>query len=111
MLPEQKLSRHLTDNCADSRLNEVAVAHHMGRQQYDVQARFLNILLAYIYSMAHNYELGRWPNGTYEIARVCKKIKDLALSVEYTTSVYDKYGDYEMEHGLVPTVDLAGYDR
>lgn len=100
MLPEQKLIRHLTDNCADSRLNEVAVAHAMGRQVGEVQSRFMNIILAYIYSNAHNYELGMFPHGTYEIARLCKKIKDMALWDEFTTSKYDRYGDYEMANNL-----------
>lgn len=100
MLPEQKLIRHLTDNCADSRLNEVVVAHHMGRQDHDIQARFFNIILAYIYSMAHDYELGIFRTGTYEIARVCKKIKDFALSDEYTTTKYETYGDYEVANNL-----------
>jgi len=100
-LPEQKLIRHITDNCADSRLNEVAVAHAIGRQQYDIQARWFNVILAYVYSMAHNYELGLFPHNTYEIARLCKKVKDLSLSDEFTTSKYDYYGDYEVEHNLI----------
>lgn len=100
LLPEQKLLRHLSDNCADSRLNEVAVAHGMGRQPYDIQSRFFNIILSYIYSMSHNYELGRFPNGTYEIARLCKKMKDLAFYDEFTVSKYSHYGDYEVENNL-----------
>lgn len=107
-LPEQKLLKHIVDNCADSRLNEVAVAHGIGKQVYDVQARFYNIILSYIYSMAHNYELGLFPNDTYEIARVSKKIKDYALEDEYTTAHYRQYGDYEAEHDMVH--DLTGFD-
>lgn len=99
-LPEQKLLKHLGDNCSDSRLNEVAVAHGMGRQPFDTQSRFFNILIAYIYSMAHNYEVGHFPNGTYEIARLCKKVKDFAFYDEFTVSRYSVYGDYEMDNGL-----------
>jgi hypothetical protein len=111
-LPEQKLLKHLADNCADSRLNEVAVAHGMGRQPYDIQARWFNIILAYIYSMSHNYEIGRFPNSTYEITRLAKKMKDLALSDEFTTNVYEKYGDYEMENDLVDNaINLTIFDR
>lgn len=100
LLPEQKLNRHLTDNCADSRMNEVVVAHHMGRQTGDIQSRFFNIILAYIYSMAHNYEIGSFHQDTYEIARICKKVKDFALSDEFTVSKYGLYGDYEVENNL-----------
>lgn len=103
MLPEQKLLKHLADTCADSRMNEVAVAHGVGNMQYDIQARFHNIIVSYIYSMAHNYEVGRHPNGTYEICRISKKIKDLALSDEYVVEKYPNYGDYE-------AVDLTGFD-
>lgn len=106
-LPEQKLNRHLTDNCADSRLNEVAVANHMSRQSYDIQARFHNILIAYIYTMAHCYEVGMFHHNTYEIARICKKIKDFALYDEYTVSKYSDYGDYEVANDMV--TDLTGY--
>jgi len=98
--PDQKLVRHITDNCADSRLNEVAVAHAIGRQEYDIQARWFNIILAYIYSMSHNYELGRFPHNTYEISRLSKKIKDLSLRDEFTTTQYEYYGDYETENNL-----------
>ena len=103
MLPEQKLLKHLADTCADSRLNEVFVAHAMGRQPQEVQARFYNILVSYIYSMAHYYEIGSFPNDTYDICRVSKKIKDLALSDEYVVEKYPVYGDYE-------AVDLTGFD-
>lgn len=110
MLPEQKLLKHLSDNCADSRLNEVAVAHGVGKQPYDIQARFMNIILAYVYSMAHNYELGHFPRGTYEIARLCKKVKDLAFRDEFTTTKYEFYGDYEMEQGTPPLANLTLFD-
>lgn len=105
LLPEQKLLRHLSDNCSDSRLNEVVVAHGMGRQGKDTQTRFFNILIAYIYTQSHNYEIGIFKNDTYEIARLCKKIKDLALSDEFATATYAYYGDYEMEN------DLTLFDR
>jgi len=110
-LPEQKLLKHLTDTCADSRLNEVAVAHGMGRQPYDIQARWFNIILAYIYSMSHNYELGRFPQDTYEIARLAKKVKDLAFADEFTTSKYSHYGDYEMANEVInEAINLSLFD-
>lgn len=100
-LPEQKLLKSITDNCADSRLVEVAVANGIESQHTDIQKRFFNILVAYVYTMAHNYEIGKLGNGTYEISRLSKKIKDLALSDEYSTSTYEFYGDYEMANNLI----------
>lgn len=94
---EDKAARVLADACADSRFNEVALAHRMGAQVYDIQARFYNVLVSFIYYHAHNYEYGVFPNGTYEIARMCKKIKDLAYSDEYSRKRYEVYGDYEQE--------------
>jgi len=99
-LPEQKLSKSIIDNCADSRLQEVAVAHRIEIEHGDIQSRWFNILIAYIYTMAHNYEIGKFHNNTYEISRLSKKIKDLALSDEYSTSTYEFYGDYEVENNL-----------
>jgi hypothetical protein len=110
-LPEQKLLKAITDNCADLRLNEVAVGHGIGNQPYEIQSRWFNIILSYIYSMSHNYEMGLFPNNTYEIARLSKKIKDLAFSDEYTTSIYSHYGDYEMANGLInDAVNLTLFD-
>ena len=101
LTPEDKAAKSLIDACADSRMNEVALAHRMGRQEFDIQARFYNVIISFVYYHAHNYEAGLFPNGTYEIARMCKKIKDLAFSDEYSTTKYEKYGDYEQaEHDL-----------
>jgi len=111
-LPEQKLLKSITDNCADSRMNEVAVANGMHERPYDIQARFWNILLAYIYTMSYDYESGQFFHNTYEIARQAKKIKDLALSDEYTTIRYERYGDYEVENGLInDAVNLTLFDK
>lgn len=99
---EDKVAKYLIDGCADSRLNEVALAHTMGRQSYDVQARFWNTLVSYIYFHAHNYEHGLFDEGTYEIARLSKKIKDLAFADERKYSsdpVHERYGDFELQDG------------
>jgi len=110
-LPEQKLSKAIIDNCADSRLHEVEVANRLETEHGDIQSRWFNIILAYIYTMAHNYEIGKFHNDTYEIARLSKKMKDLALSDEYTTSVYERYGDYEVKNGLInDAVNLTLFD-
>jgi len=110
-LPEQKLLKAITDNCADSRMNEVAVANGLERLDHDIQARWFNIVLAYIYTMSHNYEIGNFPHNTYDISRLSKKMKDLALSDEYTTIRYERYGDYEMENGLINSaVNLTLFD-
>ena len=98
--PEDKASRYLTDGLADSRFSEIVFARKIMRQPHAIQVRFYNVIVAFIYANAHNYEVGHFPRGTYEIARVCKKIKDLALSDEYTTVKYAKYGDYEMGSDL-----------
>ena len=100
-LPEQKLSKSIIDNCADSRLLEVAVANRIESEHGDIQARWFNVIIAYIYTMAHNYEIGKFNNNTYEVARLSKKIKDLALSDEFTVSKYELYGDYEVQNEII----------
>jgi hypothetical protein len=98
--PEQKAAKVMTDACADSRFNEVGFAHRMHEQPYTIQQRFYNVLVAYVYTLAHDYEWGIFENDTYEIARLCKKIKDLAFADEYGTTSYPFYGDYEGENNL-----------
>jgi hypothetical protein len=98
--PEQKASKYLVDALADSRFNEVAFANRFYDQPYDIQARFWNVLLAYVYNNAHNYELGIFPSDTYTIARLSKKIKDYVFSDEYHVIKHERYGDYEMENDL-----------
>jgi len=110
-LPEQKLLKAITDNCADSRMNEVAVAHGILQQESAIQTRWFNIILGYIYSMAHQYEMGVFARDNYELARLSKKIKDLALEDEFTTSIYTRYGDYETANGLInDAVNLTLFD-
>lgn len=109
-LPEQKVAKSLTDNCADVRYQAVPVAHHMTRQHSDIQTRFFNTLLAYVYAMAHRYEIGAFNSTTYELVRLCKKIKDYALSDEFTVSVYSHYGDYENVQDLNDAINLDIFD-
>jgi hypothetical protein len=96
--PEQKAAKYLIDACADSRMNEVALAEAIGRQEHAVQARFFNVLVSYVYQMAYWYEVGDMNRGNYQIARLSKKIKDLAFSDEYNVIKYERYGDYEMQN-------------
>lgn len=96
---EQKAAKHMMDALADSRFNEVGFANRFHDQPYDIHARFWNVILVYIYNNAHNYELGIMGN-LYTINRLCKKIKDLALSDEYNLIQYERYGDYEMQNNL-----------
>jgi hypothetical protein len=105
---EDKVSKAIIDACADDRLVEVTVGHKIARALYTVQARFWNIIVAYIYTMAYNYEIGHFPHGTYEIARMSKKVKDLCFEDEYTTKKYERYGDYELSEA---EMDLTQFDR
>jgi hypothetical protein len=102
--PEQKAAKYLIEALSHSQFNEVAMAHRLGEEHYDVNARFWNVIVSFIYYHAYNYEIGQFPNDTYEIARLCKKIKDLALSDEYTLTKYALYGDYELH-------DLTAFDK
>lgn len=95
--PEQKAAKYLIDACADSRFNEVAFANRMTEEKYDIQVRFWNIYVSYIFNNAHNYEYGVFPNETYEISRLSKKIKDYVFSDEPDIP-YPVYGDYEIEN-------------
>ena len=98
--PEQKAAKYLIDACADSRFNESALAEALQRQPLEVQSRFWNVIVSYVYQMSHWYEVGHIQKDTYQISRISKKIKDYVLSDEYKYIVYEKYGDYELEHDL-----------
>jgi hypothetical protein len=104
---EDKAAKAIINALADLRFNEVGFVNRFHDQPHDIQAKFYNVLVAYVYTMAHNYELGLFPHGTYEISRMCKKIKDLVFSDEYSTIKYAQYGDYEMEGG---NPDLTLFD-
>ena len=106
-LPEVKAADAIIDACADNRLNEVAFAHIIMEEAGYIQRVFYNLLIGYIYAMATNYEYGVFANDTYDIARVCKKIKDLVLMDEYPTPKYERYGDYEKAREVS---DLTPYD-
>jgi hypothetical protein len=110
-LPEQKLLKAITDNCADTRMNEVAVANGVSRQESDIQAKWFNIILSYIYSMAGKYEYGLFTESNYEIARLSKKMKDLALEDEFNESIYTRYGDYETRNQVIDeAINLTLFD-
>ena len=106
LTPEDKAAKAMIDACADSRMNDVALAHRIGREGYDVNARFFNVLISFVYYHARNYEAGLFPNGTYEIASMCKKIKDIVFTPECPPVKYEKYGDYERD-----AHDLTQFDK
>ena len=106
-LPEVKAADAIIEACADNRLNEVAFAHIIMEHAGYIQRVFYNLIISYIYAMATNYEYGTFANDTYDIARVCKKIKDFALMDEYIIPRYERYGDYEKAR---EGPDLTPYD-
>jgi len=102
--PEQKAAKYLIDACADSRFNEAALAEALQRQPLEVQSRFWNVIVSYVYHMSHWYEVGHIQKDTFEISRLSKKIKDYVFSDEYKYIVYERYGDHD------PRADLTLFD-
>jgi hypothetical protein len=98
--PEQKAAKYLIDALADSRFSETGLANRIMDEKYDIQARFWNVLVAYIYSNSLNYELGLFPHDTYTISRLSKKIKDFVFADEYKLLKNSVYGDYELANDL-----------
>lgn len=80
MQPNDKLLKAISQYMGDFRCNEVALAHDISREPYDVQARFLNTALAYIYNHVKSHDVGFTRADLYEIARACKEIYDYGMS-------------------------------
>ena len=87
----RKLAVLMADKLADSRINEVHVAHEFQDAHPDAHARFMNVVLSYIYQQAHRYEVGLVPMEMYDIIRLCKKIKDYSLHDEFNPVVNPDY--------------------
>ena len=77
---------------ADVRINPEAVVPELIRQPLAIQERFVELFVAYIRSMAVYYQYGYFPNGTQNIAVVCKRLNDLGLDHFGTLPQY-AYGD------------------
>ena len=53
--PEQKAAKYMIDGLADSRFSEIGFAQRITQQPYDIQARFWNVIIGYVYTMAQRY--------------------------------------------------------
>ena len=80
--PTDKVYKVLAKELGDFRMNEPALVNRLEAEPYDIHARLMNIILSYIYTQAYNYEIGLIPVDRYDIVRMCKRIKDYALSEE-----------------------------
>jgi len=80
-MPHYKLHKQAANAMSDCRFNEVIFAHAMADEPYEVQARLMNSVLFYILAHARNYEIGLVQPQLYEISKMCKTIKDYALSL------------------------------
>jgi len=74
MQPHQKLVKSISQHMGDYRLNEVALAHEISREDYEVQARFLNTAMAYIYNQVKAHEYGLVRSDLYDIVVACREI-------------------------------------
>lgn len=92
-LPEDKLHEAIANNMGDYRYNEIALVHRIRDEAPVVQEKLWNTIIAYIYYQARRYEMGLVPANIYEIVRVCKKIKDLALEDEFAHLPHYNYGE------------------
>jgi len=75
----RKLMNVLSDGLASSKVKEIYIAQNLTEEHYDVQARFLNIAIAYIYTMAGSESRGIVRADLYELAKLCSDIKNYAL--------------------------------
>lgn len=80
MQPHDKLLQAISKHMGDFRLNEVALAHEIGREPYEVQARFLNTAMAYIYNHVKSYEHGLIRADLYEIIMACRDIFESGMN-------------------------------
>ena len=87
----QKLAVLLSDKLSDSRINEVRVVQEFEDAHPDAHARMMNIILSYIYTQAHKYEVGLIPAELYDQVVLCKRIKDYALKDEFDIVVNPDY--------------------
>ena len=83
-----KLANHLSDKLSDSRIREVALAHKLADEPYDVQARFLNTAIAYLYTMARAEQRGIVRFDLYDIAKLCAGIKEFGLDMMIEPEIY-----------------------
>lgn len=89
----RQLADLLADKLSDSRINEIRVVQEFEDAHADAHLRFMNIILSYIYSQAHKYEVGLIPADLYELVRICKKIKDYSLNDEFNPIVNPEYAE------------------
>jgi hypothetical protein len=64
---------------ADVRMSPESVVPELMRQPLPIQEKFVELFVAYIRSMAVYYQYGYFPNGTQNIAVVCKRLNDIGL--------------------------------
>lgn len=96
---EQRAAKYLIDALADVRFNAPAFAHRILDQPSDIQNKFWDVFLCYVYSQSFTYSMGSMNPNLYDVARLSKKIRDFVFSDEYEIeSRYPRYGDYELDN-------------
>ena len=93
--PSEKVSRFLGENLSNTRINEVSIASDLVHEPYDVQARFVNIVLAYIYIMSYSGSDVAVRMDLIELARLCRNIKELAIDYLITPEPFEATGNTE----------------
>mgnify|MGYP006271489355 CR=1 FL=1 len=91
MSVSKKFASTMSDKLCDSRINEVQVAQEFLDAHPDAHKRFMNVILSYIYSQAHRYEVGLIPAELFDLIRLCKKIKDYSLHDEFNPVINPDY--------------------
>ena len=81
---------------SDVRNDPVVIIPELIKQPIAVQERFVHLFIAYVRSMASYYKYGYFPNGTQNIAVLCKQINDQGLDPIATLPQYE-HGDILME--------------
>ena len=79
MSANDKLIKAISQHMGDFRLNEVALAHDIWREPYEVQARFLNTALALIHRHVRSWEHGLVRAELYDLVSACMEIYECGL--------------------------------
>jgi len=90
--PSEKVSKFLGENLSNSRINEVSIASDLAHEPYDVQARFMNIALAYIYLMSYTGSDVAVRMDLIELASLCRNIRELAIDYLITPEPFGVAG-------------------
>lgn len=69
----------LINMLADIRNDSTTIIPELTKQPLPIQEKFVQLFVAYIRVMSNYYSYGYFPNGTQNIAILCKRLDDCGL--------------------------------